>query len=116
MGGEGGVAEGELERKEARRRIDAHLAKADNSQHGHNAVVLSAFGCGAFGGDPELVAAEYADAILDLAEQGHASKLVVINFAIYYAGRGPNNYEVFKRVLGEKLNGPLGLTKRGIPI
>ena len=41
---------------------------------------------------------------------------MVINFAIYYAGRGPNNYEVFKRVLGEKLNGPLGLTKRGIPI
>jgi len=113
-------ADRELERKEARRRIDAHLAKADNSQHGHNAVVLSAFGCGAFGGDPELVAEEYADAILDLTKPGTAGrgagKLVVINFAIYYAGRGPNNYEVFKRVLGEKLNGPLGLTKRGIPI
>ena len=113
-------ADRELERKEAHRRIRAHLSKASNSQHGHNAVVLSAFGCGAFGGDPELVAAEYADAILDLAEEQRqrptAGGLVVINFAIYYAGRGPNNYEVFKRVLGEKLNGPLGLTKRGIPI
>ena len=47
---------------------------------------------------------------------GSACDLQVINFAIYYAGHGPDNYAVFKRVLGEKLNGPLQLTKRGIPI
>ena len=74
----------------------------------------------AFGGDPELVAEEYADAILDLTKPETAGrgagKLVVINFAIHYAGHGWNNYEVFKRVLGAKLNGPLGLTKRGIDL
>lgn len=56
-------------------------------------VVLSAFGCGAFGNDPTIVAQLYASEIYPKLQ--HFS---VIAFAIYYAGLGPNNYVTFKDV------------------
>ena len=76
---------------QARRRIRAQLASARES--GHRVLVLSAFGCGAFGGTPELVAKIYAE---ELRKNEDFFSLVA--FGIFYAGWGPNNYDVFREV------------------
>ena len=76
---------------QARRRIRAQLASARES--GHRVLVLSAFGCGAFGGTPELVARIYAE---ELKKREDFFSLVA--FGIFYAGWGPNNYDVFRKV------------------
>ena len=57
-------------------------------------VVLSAFGCGAFGNDAFMVANIYKDAI-----GVYKDNFDVIAFAIYYAGVGVNNYDIFSNVL-----------------
>ena len=57
-------------------------------------VVLSAFGCGAFGHDPRIVAGVYAHAIEQEAEH-----FDVIAFGIHYAGRGKGNYEAFREMI-----------------
>ena len=57
-------------------------------------VVLSAFGCGAFGNDAFMVANIYKDAI-----GVYKDNFSVIAFAIYYAGVGVNNYDIFSNVL-----------------
>lgn len=57
-------------------------------------VVLSAFGCGAFKNDPAMVARLYRHAIERVKRD-----FAVIAFAIYYAGNGPNNFEIFSREL-----------------
>ena len=57
-------------------------------------VVLSAFGCGAFGNDAFMVANIYKDAI-----GVYKDNFSVIAFAIYYAGCGVNNYDVFSKIL-----------------
>ena len=59
-------------------------------------VVLSAFGCGAFGNSAVDVANLYKQAIADFAEH-----LDTVVFAIFYAGHGANNYDIFNRVLSE---------------
>ena len=57
-------------------------------------VVLSAFGCGAFGNDANTVAAIYKAALIEFAQDFDE-----VIFAIYYAGHGENNFEVFRNVL-----------------
>jgi uncharacterized protein (TIGR02452 family) len=57
-------------------------------------VILGAFGCGAFGNPPEVVANLYKQQILQ-----HRKNFNVIVFAIYYAGYGSDNYSVFKNII-----------------
>lgn len=73
-------------------RIAAQFAALKASGHRH--VVLSAFGCGAFGNDPWMVARLYRQALLR-----HKDDLLVVAFAIFYAGSGKQNHEVFENVL-----------------
>lgn len=56
-----------------------------------DALVLGAFGCGAFANDPEVVARAYADV------DKHGIRL--IEFAIFCMPHETRNYEVFKKVL-----------------
>ena len=73
-------------------RIDAQL----NTLHkrGIRHIVLSAFGCGAFGNDPAMVAELYRKALLK-----YKLSFSVVVFAIFFAGHGENNYEIFNKVL-----------------
>ena len=63
--------------------------------NGAEAVVLGAFGCGAFANNPEVVARANYNVIGDYL---HAFK--VIEFAVYCSPRDDSNYRVFDRVLG----------------
>jgi hypothetical protein len=75
-----------------RKKIIAQLEtlKANNIRH----VVLSAFGCGAFGNPAVQVARIYKEEIAKRA--GDFDDVV---FAIYQAGYGPNNFKPFKEAL-----------------
>lgn len=76
-----------------KRRIEAQFATLEQRNVRH--VVLSAFGCGAFGNDPHKVATMYREAV-----ERHKHNFDVIAFAIFYAGRGVSNFEVFEGVFG----------------
>ncbi|HAT8907572.1 TPA: TIGR02452 family protein [Legionella pneumophila subsp. pneumophila] len=81
-----------------RKKIAAQLdtLKAKNIRH----VVLSAFGCGAFGNPAKEVAKIYREEL-----QKHAGDFDDVVFAVYDTEYGPNNFEPFK----ESLDGmPLG--------
>ena len=60
-----------------------------------DALVLGAFGCGAFQNDPAVVAEAYKAVIGDYKSYFH-----YIEFAIYCGPRETENYEVFSEVLG----------------
>ena len=62
--------------------------------NGAEAVVLGAFGCGAFKNKPEVVAQAAKNVIKDYL---HAFK--VIEYAVYCSPRDDWNYKVFERVL-----------------
>ena len=62
---------------------------------GVEALVLGAFGCGAFQNDPAVVAEAYKAVIGDYKSYFH-----YIEFAIYCRPRETENYEVFSEVLG----------------
>lgn len=63
-------------------------------ERGVRHVVLSAFGCGAFGNDAHSVACLYKKALAEFAKDFDE-----VVFAIYYAGHGENNFDVFRAVL-----------------
>ena len=86
----------ERQRPEAARRIRAQFETL--VAESKRVLVLSAFGCGAFGNDATVVAEEYAKAILE-----YKDRFSVIAFAIYYAGWGASNFDVFKAVFLDKL-------------
>ena len=65
------------------------------AMNGTEALVLGAFGCGAFANDPEVVARANYNVIGDYL---HAFK--VIEFAVYCSPVDDSNYRVFDRVLG----------------
>ncbi len=84
-----------------RAKIRVQLAIAVNS--GHDALVLSAFGCGAFKNPPKLVAKFYKEEIDRLKNDGTLGSLKTIVFAIFddhnaIANR-VSNVEAFKKVL-----------------
>ena len=67
-----------------------HVAAGNDA----DALVLGAFGCGAFMNDPEVVARAYREV---LKEYGQYFKLV--EFAVYCKGHETVNYDAFRRVL-----------------
>lgn len=83
----------EFDSQEMQRRIAAQFVTLREAQVRH--VVLSAFGCGAFGNPAEDVAAIYHDEIRRVRDD-----FSVIAFAIHHAGYGtPDNFSVFERIL-----------------
>lgn len=74
------------------RRIRAQLDTL--KKWGIRHVVLSAFGCGAFGHDPRIVAGVYGQLL-----EHEAEHFDVVAFGIHYAGRGKGNYEAFRTML-----------------
>ena len=77
---------------EMRRRIRAQLDTL--ILHGHRHAVLSAFGCGAFGGKADIVANIYLEEIQD---RSHCFDHLV--FSIASQGERKNNYQAFFDVL-----------------
>ena len=61
---------------------------------GVDAIILGAFGCGAFQNDPEVVARAYKDVLEEI--KGYFS---LIEFAIYCRPRETANYDAFSRIL-----------------
>lgn len=62
---------------------------------GDDVVVLGAFGCGAFRNDPSVVAACYKEMLTEF--DGYFRH---IEFAVYCPPKYPENYEIFRKVLG----------------
>lgn len=62
-----------------------------------NALVLGAFGCGAFRNDPEVVARAYRTALQEFPKVFRK-----ITFAVYCPPGNIRNYEVFWDILGER--------------
>ncbi len=66
--------------------------------NGADALVLGAFGCGAFNNPPELVAGAFRSALVDREYRRFFRRVV---FAIKGRSIENNNYRVFARVLGD---------------
>lgn len=64
------------------------------AMEGNEAVILGAFGCGAFSNNPEVVAQAAKNVVADYR---YAFK--TIEFAVYCSPRDEENYRVFERVL-----------------
>jgi uncharacterized protein (TIGR02452 family) len=67
-----------------------HVAAVNDA----DALVLGAFGCGAFRNDPQVVAKAYADALTEYKEYFR-----LIEFAVYCQPREIGNYDAFRRAL-----------------
>ena len=63
--------------------------------NGEEAVILGAFGCGAFRNDPNVVSAA-ADAVV----QHYRTCFKVIEFAVFCRASDTRNYDAFTRALG----------------
>lgn len=61
--------------------------------HGSEVIILGAFGCGAFGNDPRIVAQGMKQAVVS-----HYGDFDIVEFAIYCSPWDQENYEVFKNV------------------
>jgi uncharacterized protein (TIGR02452 family) len=78
-----------LHEKRARRILDV-------AAFGQNdALILGAFGCGAFRNKPQVVAAAYKNVLAD-----YRRAFKVIEFAVYCSPRDEENFLVFRRALG----------------
>ena len=67
-----------------------HVAAANHA----DALVLGAFGCGAFANDPNVVARAYKEAIA-----AYTQYFRMIEFAVYCRQDETENYEAFKKVI-----------------
>jgi uncharacterized protein (TIGR02452 family) len=61
---------------------------------GHKTIVLGAWGCGAFGNDPGLVAEAFLEALDTVPAFEH------VCFAVYDTREPPVLYETFKQTVG----------------
>lgn len=64
------------------------------AKHGHKNIVLGAWGCGAFGNDPNMVANIFMDLLKEMPIFEH------VCFAVYDTREPPVLYETFKEVCG----------------
>ena len=78
-----------LHEKRLTRILDIALAE------GNEAVILGAFGCGAFENNPEIVAQASKKVI-----EKYMNAFKVIEFAVYCSPRDETNYSVFSKVIG----------------
>ena len=90
-----------------RRRIRAQFKTLMNVGVKH--VVLSAFGCGAFGNDAFQVAELYVTEL-----ESFRSEFDVVAFSIFYAGFGETNYQQFHSVFDSAFGQTSGSTAYGI--
>lgn len=65
-------------------------------RHGHKNLILGAWGCGAFGNDPEMVASLFKQAL----EKYPLFEFV--SFAVYDRGMPATNLEVFRKMFGKQ--------------
>ena len=56
-----------------------------------DAIILGAFGCGAFANDPKVVAEAFRNAVLDYRQYFRS-----IEFAVYFRSNETENYDAFK--------------------
>lgn len=63
-------------------------------KHGHKTIVLGAWGCGAFGNDPKVMADVFANLLKEIPVFEH------ICFAVYDTREPPVLYETFKEICG----------------
>ena len=80
-----------------RTRIRSVLAVA--RKHGHDAIVLGAWGCGVFGNDPSNIASWFADELERDSQFAGAFRRVV--FAVLDFAEGAPTYEAFREVFAE---------------
>ena len=78
-----------------RRKVRSVLVTA--AAHGHRRLVLGAWGCGAFGNDPALVAAAFRDEVRAAAARGDVEHVV---FAMGDSGAGRRNAALFREAFG----------------
>lgn len=64
------------------------------TKHGHKNIVLGAWGCGAFGNDPRMVANIFMELLKEIPVFEH------VCFAVYDTREPPVLYETFKEVCG----------------
>lgn len=62
--------------------------------HGHKNIILGAWGCGAFGNDPEMIADEFKKMVNKVPAFEH------VCFAVYDTREPPVIFEAFKKVIG----------------
>lgn len=79
---------------------ELHLKRAKHIMHiaatnGAEALVLGAFGCGAFANDPKVVAEAYRDALSDYRQYFR-----LIEFAVYCRPSETANYDAFREMIG----------------
>lgn len=60
--------------------------------HDHKNIILGAWGCGAFGNDPKMVAEAFQKALKDIPVFDN------VCFAVYDRNQPPTKYEIFKEV------------------
>ena len=64
------------------------------AEHHTDALVLGAFGCGAFANDPNVVARAYKDVL-----KGYAQYYRYVEFAVYCRPNETENYDAFRKIL-----------------
>ncbi len=81
--------------KKTKRKILAQLRAAID--HGHEVIVLGAFGCGAFHNNPDRIAKWYRDILI---EKGYQKYFTEIHFAVLaprQPGKASTNFTVFQK-------------------
>jgi len=71
--------------------------------HGYRYLVLGAWGCGAFGNDPDVVAPMFSKVFKKFSYDGKTIDELFerISFAVPYSEKKPDNYLAFEEVFGE---------------
>jgi uncharacterized protein (TIGR02452 family) len=65
----------------------------------HDTIILSAFGCGAFGNDPSNVANIFKQVIRDRSYDQHFANIIFAIIEDYNSSKHGGNYHIFKSIL-----------------